>query len=155
MPNTQFQLLQPNDSNTIQLIADWYLSEWNIPQEKTIHRLNTIATDHSQLQVIMTLDNVPISTAGLYHHVGLLDKEPRFKIYKDWLAQVYTIPNMRHQGFGALICNYLQDYSKRLGVKEMYLFTDTAEALYTRLGWYPLERLPLGKRNIVVMKRDL
>ncbi len=37
----------------------------------------------------------------------------------------------------------------------MYLFTDTAESLYERLGWHQLERLFLGERNIVVMKKSL
>ena len=103
----------------------------------------------------MTLDNIPVTTGGLYNHVGLINKEPRFEIYKNWLALVYTLPDMRHKGFGALICNYIHDYSKKLGVKEMHLYTDTAERLYERLGWNVLERLFVDKRNIVVMKKDL
>lgn len=155
MTSIQFQIVQHGDNEAIQLIADWYLSEWNIPVNKTIERLKTITVDNSQLQLLLTLNNVPVATGGLYHHVGLLDKEPRFKIYNNWLALVYAIPGMRHRGFGTLICNYIQDYSKESGMKEIYLFTDTAESLYKRLGWYQLERLSLGKRNIVVMKRDL
>ena len=37
----------------------------------------------------------------------------------------------------------------------MYLFTDTAEQLYQRLGWTDMERLAMGDRNVVVMKNDL
>jgi phosphoribosylglycinamide formyltransferase 1 len=151
----KFLQVQPDNHNTIQLIADWYFSEWKIPVDKTIQRLKTITRDDSQLQVVMTLDGIPISTGGLYHQVGLTDKQPRFAIYKNWLAQVYTTPGSRHQGFGALICNYIQDYSKKIGVKEMYLFTDTAETLYKRLGWYSLERVSLGERNVIVMKKEL
>jgi phosphoribosylglycinamide formyltransferase 1 len=151
----QFQIVQPGDLKIIHLIADWYLSEWNIPVEKTIQRLATITSDASQLQVVMTLEGIPISTGGLYHQVGLTDKQPKFRIYKNWLAQVYTMPNSRHQGFGALICNYIQDHAKKMGEKEMYLFTDTAENLYKRLGWYSFEQVSLGERNVVVMKREL
>ncbi len=155
MADITFHILQPNENNLIQLIADWYLSEWNIPTTKTIERLQAITVDNSQLQVIILLNDVPISTGGLYDHVGLLDKEPGFKIYKNWLALVYTVPAMRHQGYGALIYNYIQEYAKQLGVEAMYLYTDTAERLYQRLGWYPLERVPLGERKIVVMKKEL
>jgi phosphoribosylglycinamide formyltransferase 1 len=151
----KFQIVQPTDTKNIELIANWYLSEWDIPVDKTIQRLKTITCDNFQAQVLMTLDGIPITTGGLYNQVGLTDKEPRFRIYKNWLAQVYTIPNRRHQGFGELICGYIQDYSKKMGVKEMYLFTDTAENLYKRLGWYPVERLPLGERKVVVMKKKL
>jgi len=68
---------------------------------------------------------------------------------------VYTIPDNRKKGLGALICNYIQNHVKKLGIKEMYLFTDTAESLYERLGWYQLERLLLDARKIVVMKKIL
>jgi GNAT superfamily N-acetyltransferase len=155
MGSIEFQIVQSTDESIIRLIAGWYLSEWNIPMERTIQKLNTVRGDNSQFQVIITLDTIPIATAGLYHHVGLLDKEPRFRIYRNWLALVYTIPQKRRQGIGALICNYVTDYSKKMGVKEMHLYTDTAENLYKRLGWHHLERLSLGERNIVVMKKDL
>ena len=92
----------------------------------------------------MTLDNIPIATGGLYNHVGLLDREPRLKIYKNWLALVYTKPDNRGKGLGALICGHIQDYSKDLGLKELYLFTHTAENLYKRLSWQQIERLALG-----------
>ena len=155
MKQPEFQVVNPNDEKIIELISDWYLSEWNIPKDKTIKRLKSFSKDSSQFQVLMTLHNVPIATGGLYNHVGLLDKEPRFRIYKNWLGLIYTIPDKRHQGFGALICDYIQNYSKKRGVVEMFLFTDTAERLYTRLGWNVLERLSLNKRNIVVMKKQL
>lgn len=155
MNNIEFQIIKSNESQTIQLIADWYLSEWNIPIEKTAQKINSFEEDGSQCQVLMLANGIPVSTGGLYAQVGLHSKEPRFGIYKNWLAQVYTIPSMRHKGLGALICNYIQDISIANGAKEMYLFTDTAENLYTRLGWTPLERLLYGHRNIVVMKKQL
>lgn len=59
------------------------------------------------------------------------------------------------QGFGALICHYISEYSKKRGVKEIHLFTDTAEQLYLRLGWHQVERVTLGVRKVVVMKKEL
>ena len=101
----------------------------------------------------MKLNDVPIATGGMHNHVGLLDKEPRFKQYKNWLALVYTIPGKRQQGFGASICEYIERLSKDRGLKELFLFTDTAERLYTRLGWNELERLPLGKKECCCNKK--
>lgn len=155
MTKIKFQILRPNDQATFQLIAGWYLSEWRIPRDKTIQKLHTIAADNSQFQILMTLEGTPISTGGLYDHVGLLDKEPRLKIYKNWLALVYTVPDKRHKGYGALICKHIQEQSKSLGVDTIYLFTDTAESLYKRLGWTEMERLAMGDRNVVLMKKEL
>ncbi len=154
MANIKFHLVTPNDNQTIELIANWYLNEWHLPIDKTILRLQTITADPSQFQVLMTLDNVPVSTGGIYSHVGLLDREPKFKVFKNWLALVYTTPDKRQQGYGAAICNYIQDYSKHIGLDKIHLFTDTAERLYKRLGWDEIERLNLGERHIVVMKKD-
>jgi GNAT superfamily N-acetyltransferase len=155
MTKINFQILQLTDQAIFQVIADWYVSEWKIPRDKTIQRLQTITSDNSQFQVLMTLDGTPISTGGLYDHVGLHDKEPRFKIHKYWLGLVYTIPEKRHQGYGTLMCKHIEDLSKKRALDTLYLFTDTAEQLYKRLGWTEMERLRMGERNVVIMKRDL
>lgn len=149
------KIVKSGNRKTIQLIADWYLDEWNIPGDKTTQKLKSFSGDSNQFQALLTLDGVPVTTGGLYHHVGLVDKEPKFSIYKSWLALVYTIPGKRQQGYGTLICNYIQEHAKKLGIKEIFLFTDTAERLYTRLGWNVLERTSVDERNIVVMKKEL
>jgi len=155
MTNIKYQLIKPEDNENIELIADWYLSEWNIPLQTTIDKIKKLSVDNYEFQVLMTLDDKPIATGGLYNHVGLLDKEPRFKIYENWLALVYTKPDIRGKGLGGLICNHIQDLSKNLRLKDIYLFTHTAENLYKRLGWQQLERLALGGKDIIVMKKEL
>ena len=155
MTNINYQIITPDDNENIALIADWYLTEWNIPVQSTIEKTKKLSADNYEFQVLMTLNNKPIATGGLYNQVGLLDKEPRLKIYKNWLALVYTTPDKRGNGLGALICNHIQNHSKDLGLKEIYLFTHTAENLYKRLDWQQLERLALGGKDIVVMKKEL
>lgn len=150
----KFELVNPDDEKSIEIISDWYYSEWKIPKEKTIANLKS-RTSNSQFQVLMTLNGVPISTGGLYNHIGLLDKVPRLNIFKNWLALVYTIPDMRHKGYGALLCDHISSNSKKIGINEIYLFTDTAEKLYIRLGWHVIERLTIDDRNIAVMKKDV
>ena len=155
MADIKYQIIRPDDNENIELIADWYLNEWNIPTQTTIEKTKKLSVDNCEFQILMTLDNKPIATGGLYNHVGLLDREPRFKVYKNWLALVYTKPNIRGNGLGALICNHIQAHSKDLGLKDIYLFTHTAENLYKRLAWQQLERLALGGKDIVVMKKEL
>ena len=154
MTGIQYQLIKPDDNEHIALIADWYLSEWSIPVQATIEKIKQLSVYNHEFQMLMTLNNKPVATGGLYNHVGLLDKVPRLKIYKNWLALVYTKPEFRGKGLGALICNHIQDYSKDLGLKEIYLFTHTAENLYKRLAWQQLERLALGGKDIVIMKKN-
>ena len=155
MKEIKYQIIKPDDNENIKIIADWYLSEWNIPVQTTIEKTKKLSIDNFEFQILMTLNSKPIATGGLYNHVGLLDREPRLKIYKNWLALVYTEPDFRGKGLGALICNHIQEHSKDLGLKDIYLFTHTAESLYKRLEWRQLERLALGGKDIVVMKKEL
>ncbi|MBI4945201.1 MAG: GNAT family N-acetyltransferase [Bacteroidetes bacterium] len=156
MNNISYQIIVGyKDKQTIKLIADWYLSEWNIAAEKTILQLLNFSTHGVPFQVLMKVDGFPIATGGLYDHVGLLDREPRFKIYKPWLALIYTTNANRNKGYGTMLCEKIQEISKDLGLKEIFLFTHTAESLYKRLGWQQLERIELSGKNIVVMKKEL
>ena len=155
MTDIKYQIVTPDDNKNIELIAEWYLSEWNIPIQTTIDKTKKLSADNYEFQILMTLDNKPIATGGLYNHVGLLDKEPKLKIYKNWLALVYTTPENRGKGLGALICRHIQTHAKDLGLKDIYLFTHTAENLYKRLEWQQLERLALSGKDIVVMKKEL
>ena len=155
MNDIRHTLVKPDDNESIELIAGWYLTEWNIPKQTTIEKLKGFSADGLQFQLLIMLDGLPIATGGLYHHVGLLDKEPKFKVYKHWLALVYTAPEHRSKGYGALLCNAILARSKELGLKDIYLFTYTAERLYKRLDWQPLERFTVDGKDIVVMKKEL
>jgi len=150
-----FHLLKPDEVSMMNLIADWYAAEWKVPRSLMLERLPQIVSDPTQFQVIMQMNGVPVATAGLFHKVGLHDKVPRFKEFTNWLAMVYTVPEKRSRGLGALICTYVQEQALKIGVSELYLFTDTAERLYERLGWIALERVQMGERNVLVMKKEL
>jgi GNAT superfamily N-acetyltransferase len=155
MADIKFHLISPDDNENIELFADWYLNVLNIPLQTTIEKTKKLSAENYEFQLLVTLENKPIATGGLYNHVGLLEREPRLRIYKNWLALVYTKPDNRGKGIGALLCRHIQEHSKNLGLKEIYLFTHTAENLYKRLAWQQLERLALGGKDIVVMKKEL
>ncbi|TGK52770.1 GNAT family N-acetyltransferase [Leptospira bouyouniensis] len=139
----------------ISQISNWYLEEWNIPIEKTHSKLELVANDPTQFQVIMFVDRNPVSTGGVYQHVGLLDVKPQFKIYKHWLGLVYTDSHFRRRGFGALLCEHIESLAKDRGIMNLYLFSDTAVGLYKRLGWEELETVGYGNRMVTVMGKEL
>ncbi|MCW7456701.1 GNAT family N-acetyltransferase, partial [Leptospira bandrabouensis] len=150
-----FRVLLPNELETVHLIANWYFDEWKIPIEKTLLKFESISLDDSQFQVIAMQGDVAVATGGIYHHVGLLEKEPRFKEHKHWLGLVYTIPDFRHQGIGAELCQYIEGVAEVRGIREVYLFSDTAVPLYNRLGWSEVETVVYGQRSVTVMKKEL
>ncbi|WP_341835525.1 GNAT family N-acetyltransferase [Chitinophaga pollutisoli] len=155
MPGIQLHNLQSADTSLIHLVAEWYFSEWHLPMDATKTMLRAICDDPDQMQVVLLAGGSPVATGAICRHVGLQDRVPRFAGYAPWLARVYTLPEHRRKGYGEKICRYLQSACGELGISRLYLFTDTAEQLYTKLGWVVMERLETGGRALAVMQFGL
>ncbi|HEX7367518.1 MAG TPA: GNAT family N-acetyltransferase [Pelobium sp.] len=155
LTNIQFKVVDPKDIETITMIAEWYLKEWNIPLKTTIEKIKALSLANKEFQILMIVNGMPVATGGIYTNVGLLEKEPRLKIHKNWLALVYTLPKFRGKGLGKLLCEAIQNQSKKIQLTQLHLFTHTAESLYKRLNWKVTERIELEGKNIVIMQIKL
>ncbi|EOQ90265.1 acetyltransferase (GNAT) domain protein [Leptospira yanagawae serovar Saopaulo str. Sao Paulo = ATCC 700523] len=155
MESIEYKVLLSDDDALMAIVAEWYMEEWRIPFEKTIAKLKAVTADPSQFQLVLFENSIPVGTGGVYHHVGLLEQQPKFKIHKHWLALVYTKPRIRKNGFGSKLCGYLEKMAKERGILELHLFSDTAVSLYERLGWSKVEVVGYGSRNVTVMKKNL
>ncbi len=155
MKKIEYQIITLDDSTSCKIISNWYWNEWRIPIETSLQKLSLCQTHNIPFQILMTIDNLPIATAGLYHYVGLHDHFPKYKQYPLWLSLVYTLPEYRGKGYGALLCEKIQTIVSQFGFNEIWLFTDTAESLYQRLGWQAAERITLKHRNVVIMKKKI
>lgn len=155
MSKIEFQIVKPDDTKTIELIADWYLKEWKIPAQTTIERLSALQIGGVPFQVMMTLAEVPIATGGLYNHIAQHDHEPYFKINGAWFALMYVAEKNRNLGYGAMLSEKIQTLSKSYGLKEIFLFAYTGETLYKRIGWLQIARVSSKDKDIAVMKKQL
>ncbi len=155
MTNFSIELVLPEHHEWVETIASWYLEEWNIAIETTRKKMEAHENIGVPFQLLLLADGVPVATGGVYTHVGLLDREPRFNIHPHWLALVYTVPAYRGKGLGAMLCKEIEQHAKKQGLNKLVLFTHTAESLYVRLGWGELERLEVGGRRIVIMQKTL
>jgi GNAT superfamily N-acetyltransferase len=154
MAEIEFHILKQEEHDKFQLIANWYYEHWKIPKDKTIEKLRKVTASLTQFHVLMSIANIPIATGGLHDHVSLQDQVPRFKMYKDWLALIYTIPDERGKGYGAQLCSFITSRAKESGIEKIYLFTERAESLYKRLGWETLEKVFAGERDLTVMNLE-
>lgn len=62
MTDIKYQIIRADDNENIKLIAEWYLTEWNIPIQTTIEKIKKLSIDNYEFQVLMSLDNKPIAT---------------------------------------------------------------------------------------------
>ncbi|MBC3273417.1 GNAT family N-acetyltransferase [Pseudomonas sp. SWRI81] len=69
-----------------------------------------------------------------------------------WLAGVYVKAEDRGRGVASQLVNRVVEEAAALGVPELYLYTDTSQSLYARLGWQVVEELIYEDLPVVVMK---
>jgi GNAT superfamily N-acetyltransferase len=94
--------------------------------------------------------NTPVGTASAVEH----DLESRPEL-TPWLAALVVDRAMRGRGHSRRLVRFIERYARDNGVDTLWLFTWSAQGLYTKLGWRPIERLEQNGREVVVMKRTL
>jgi len=155
MNHIDIKLVASDDHSVLSLIADWYHDEWGIPVADTVNNLRAVTADIYQFQMLLFVNGRAVATGGVYDHVGLLNHKPELNIYKKWLAQLYTIPGERGNGYGIRLCKQIQDHCRALALEKIYLFTHTAGPMYQKLGWSIIQQLTISNRNIAVMEKTL
>jgi len=81
-----------------------------------------------------------------------LDVRPQFT---PWLGGLFVAPEYRGRGAGTALIQRLVEEALRLQILCRYLWTPSAAALYTKLGWASLETLGYCGYEITVMRREL
>ena len=82
------------------------------------------------------------------------DMETR-KELTPWLAGVYVAADHRRQGIGSALVARIVECAEKLGVARLYLYTPSAEQMYSQLGWSPMERVKYRDSQVLIMYRDL
>ena len=67
-----------------------------------------------------------------------------------WLANLTVLPDFRGQGIARALTRHVMDYAK--GVTDvLYLYTDTLEASYAKLGWRTERQIHIGAKPVTLM----
>jgi GNAT superfamily N-acetyltransferase len=144
-----------DDDQSIDLIANWYASEWTIPIQTTVDRLKTFDSTGIPLHIIVKENDIPVATGGIYtdNGVGLLRVKPEYKVYPHWLSLVYTLPEKRGTGIGTILCSNLEEIAQAAGLHKLHLYTNTPTKLYLRRQWKPIERINYQNQDTVIMEK--
>ncbi|MFS4466177.1 GNAT family N-acetyltransferase [Maribacter sp. 2210JD10-5] len=151
----EYRNISPNETEAINQISDWYLSEWKISKIKTTKSLTESINQNVIFQTIMTDEKRLIGTGGLYHKVGIQSRIKKYENYSPWIALMFTEPKIRGKGYGGKLLKEIELEAKRKGFDKIYLFTHTAESLYKRKGWNEIDRYNIEGKNIVIMDKKI
>lgn len=147
--------LDSSNKEQIKIIADWYFKEWGTPIERTFSRLKNQPGKDLLFQLIALKESRLLATAGLGNQVGLLKVYGKFNHLKPWLALLYTEEDYRKQGIGKLLIDETERKAKALNLSTIYLYTFTAESLYTKCGWEKIDMVQYKGHDTVIMKKEL
>jgi GNAT superfamily N-acetyltransferase len=139
-------------------VAGWYFTEWggHVPgrtEADECQRLEVFLHDAALPLLLIALeDGQPVAAAQLKFHERTERPERQH-----WLGGVYVRDSHRGRGIAAVLIEDLMTRAAALGVRDVYLQTETDDGgLYRRLGWVPLESVEhAGGFPVRIMLRRL
>jgi GNAT superfamily N-acetyltransferase len=100
--------------------------------------------------LVLLIDDEPVGTASLAAH----DLEERPDL-TPWLAGVFVAPHARGRGYAAQLVAAVEGEARKASILTLWLYTNTAERIYARIGWQTVEIVLHNSRPFVLMRRDL
>ena len=145
-----------------QICAAWSFGEWGQSNpgknlSDAVERYKKTARDMDDnlpASWLAILDNTVTGMASLKisDHPDLLNLSP-------WLASVYVHTDYRGTGVAKALCLHVKKEAQKRGFDKLYLFTHTAESMYSKLGWQKIRELkthnPAQQNPDILMVADL
>jgi GNAT superfamily N-acetyltransferase len=139
-------------------LARFSYDEWRSIYDQ---RGQTFADVLSTYNERANIDSLPLALVGFQGErlVGTIslkaqDLDIRAEL-TPWLGGLFVIPTRRRLGVASMLIDRALEEAKRLKLKQLYLWTVSAESLYRKLGWSEVERCEYCGQNIVIMQRDV
>jgi GNAT superfamily N-acetyltransferase len=105
--------------------------------------------DEVPYTLLALCDSAPVGTAGLV----TCDMDTRCEL-TPWLSGVYVVPAWRGRGVGTALVRAATARAALWGARRLYLYTESAERFYARLGWTALRRERYNGLMVTIMDRD-
>jgi GNAT superfamily N-acetyltransferase len=149
--------LLKNCPETIPILAQWIYDEWHsydasLTKTKLILAFNErLNDDKIPITFVVLKDDEPISLISLKE-----ETDPRFSDFPKgsiWLGSLQVAPEVRNQGIGQELFQFAAIIAKRMGYKEMYIYTSNADNVpwYEKRGTEIIEKRPFRNHTITIM----
>jgi GNAT superfamily N-acetyltransferase len=136
------------------LVARWRVEAFfNIPGDWTVEEMTAriLAPPEGPKETFVLFeDDQPVGTAGLVQ----TDLPSRADL-TPWLAEVFVEPDFRGRGYASRLVRRVEDFALAASVSVLWLYTETAEPLYARLGWQRVGTERDRGHDVTLMRRDL
>jgi N-acetylglutamate synthase-like GNAT family acetyltransferase len=136
-------------------LAKLHFDEWkhlspDTTLEDRVLKLQTIAQSSDVPCFVVAIDNnVLVGSAALVKE----DMRTR-KDLSPWLAGVFVKPEYRKNGIATSLVRRIEGEATRRGIRKLFLFTEHARDLYSKLGWYDLEECEYQGVDVAIMFKE-
>ena len=140
----------------IPTLAEWHFREWAYlrPGDSIANRIRLLQERSGRRELPITFVALSgtelLASAMLMHHE--MDSRPQ---YTPWLAGVFVAPAQRQRGIGRALTQHVVSETAARGFATLYLFTPTAEAFFSHLGWSIVERTRYRDADVTIMSYQL
>ena len=137
-------------------LAELHLNEWKhlspdmTLEDRAIKLKEISGSIDIPFMLVAVENNQLIGSAALVYE----DMETR-KDLSPWLAAVFVKPKFRNKGIGTKLIIRIELEAKRRWIKKLFLYTEHARKLYSKLGWHGLEECEYQGVNVDIMYKQL
>jgi N-acetylglutamate synthase-like GNAT family acetyltransferase len=100
--------------------------------------------------LVLLVDGEAVGTASL----AARDLEERPDL-TPWLAGVVVAPHARGRGHAARLVAAVEQAARDDGIATLWLYTNTAERIYARVGWRTVATVQHNGKPFALMRREL
>lgn len=115
-----------------ELITDWLFTSFGSENSRDFFASivrSSLRAEGLPITFVALQDEKPVGTVGLWR-CDLISRQDLFP----WLAALYIDEGQRGQGLSVQLQRYVEDFSRRAGFRELYLYAAFAD-YYERFGW--------------------
>lgn len=139
----------------VEVTVRWRWNEWlrdKEPFEDALRRAQQATASGMKIpqSFVLLVDDEPVGTASITAH----DLEERPDL-TPWLAGVFVVPEARGQGYAGQLVAAVEEEARRASISTLWLYTNTAERIYARVGWRTVETILHDGKPHALMRRDL
>lgn len=119
---------------------------------EAVEEFRTARTDGGLPATLVALDE----DGTLLGTVSVIEDDlPGFEHRNPWLASLLVLTEHRNKGVGAFLVREAERFARQAGCAELYLFTESADGLFRRLGWREMEKTTANGHEVRVFQRRL
>ncbi len=119
---------------------------------EAVEEFRMARTDGGIPVTLIALDD----SGALLGTVSVIDDDlPGFEHLNPWLATLLVLPEHRGHGVGAFLVRAAERVARDAGHTEMYLFTESADRLFRRLGWEEVTKTAANGHEVRIFRRLL